>query len=90
MATAAEVRIRYASPVKTLLRRRATSVEADLRVQPVMEGVQRLTGWSAWVVMGVGILVFLAGFPGEWDGIQEVWLFGCRKERKKSAGGHVS
>ena len=89
MAMAAEVRVRYASLVEALLRRRVTSVEADLRVQPVMEGVQRLTGWSASVAMGVGTHVFLAGFAGEWDGILEVWLFGGRKERKRSVGGHV-
>ena len=89
MATAAQVGIRYAAPVETQLRRRETTVEADLRVQPVMEGAQRLTGWSAWGAMGVGILVFLVGFAGDWDGIQRSGLFGDRKERKKSVGGHA-
>ena len=75
--------------MEALLRRREANLEADLRVQLVMEGVRRLSGWSASVAMGVGTRVFLAGFAGEWDGILGVWLFGDRKERKRSVGGHV-
>ena len=38
--------------------------------------------------MGVGILVFLAGFADDWDGMgfRSFVLFGDRKERKKSVG----